>query len=375
MFNIAWRMMWHDKLKSAGTLFGVFFAVTLISQQLAVLFGLVSLMTAIPDSVKADLWIVAEKTETVDFGVAIPERKLYQALGTEGIAWAEPVYIGTGSMKRPDGSSEVVRIIGSDAPRFAAGPFKLREGSEVSALTGSDTVFVDWQDRSKLGDPELGETRELNGQQVRIAGFTQGMRPFGAVYVFSSLDNARRLSNDNGAQKLTYILVGIAPGTSVEQAKANLASRVTDIAIYTSAEISNMSRTYWLTRTSIGLNFGIQVAFAVVVGFVVVALTLFTSVVDRLREFGTMKALGARKKDLRRLLLAQATLFAVIGYSFGIAAFWGASTGMMKAGGVVYRPPALFIGVAIFTLFLCIVSALLAARRVLKLEPAIVFRG
>ena len=46
-----------------------------------------------------------------------------------------------------------------------------------------------------------------------------------------------------------------------------------------------MSRSYWLTRTSIGLNFGMQVAFAVVVGFVVVALTLFSSVVDRLRAF------------------------------------------------------------------------------------------
>src|SRR5689334_15911746 len=103
MFLIAWRMIAHDKLKSAGTLFGVFFAVTLISQQLALLLGLVSLMTAIPDSVKADLWIVAEKTETVDFGLPIPERKLYQALGTEGVGWAEPVYIGTGSLQKPDG--------------------------------------------------------------------------------------------------------------------------------------------------------------------------------------------------------------------------------------------------------------------------------
>lgn len=375
MFLIAWRMITHDKLKSAGTLFGVFFAVTLISQQLALLLGLVGLMTAIPDSVKADLWIVAEKTETVDFGLPIPERKLYQALGTEGVAWAEPVYIGTGSFQKPDGSSEVMRIIGSDAPRFAAGPFSLSPETRLEDLAESSVIFVDWQDRKKLGDLELGSTHEINGQRVRIGGFTKGMRPFGATYAFANLETARRLSNEDASSSLTYVLVGAAPGVTVEQLRANLSGRLTDVSIYTSEEISNMSRSYWLTRTSIGLNFGIQVAFAVVVGFVVVALTLFSSVVDRLKEFGTVKAIGARRRDLRRILLAQAMIFAVIGYSLGTLAFWGATNGMLKAGGVAQRPPELMLGVAAFTVFLCIGSALLAARRVMKLEPAIVFRG
>jgi putative ABC transport system permease protein len=199
------------------------------------------------------------------------------------------------------------------------------------------------------------------------------MRPFGVTYVYTSMENARSLTG--GGESVTYVIARAAPGTSIAQLRENLMARLTDVAIYESAEISAMSRSYWLTRTSIGLNFGIQVGFAVVVGFVVVALTLFSSVVDRLREFGTMKAIGARNGDLRRLLLAQAGIFAALGYSLGTLAFYGITSAMLKAGGAAQRPPELFIGVAVFTLVLCLGSALLAARRVMKLEPAVVFRG
>lgn len=374
MFRIAWRMLLHDKPKSAGTLFGVFFAVTLISQQLAVLLGLIGLMVKLPRSIDADLWITGEKTETADFGVDIPTQKLYQALGTEGLAWAEPLLMAAGTIKLPDGSTEAVRILGSAAPRFVAGPFQLHEGSRLEDFATPSAIFIDWADRAKFGNPQIGDILELNGKRARVAGFTEGMRPFGVLYVLATLENARDFAGNNG-ETITYVLAKAAPGVSVETLRENLRARLSDVAIFTGEELASMSRSYWLTRTSIGLNFGIQVGFAVVVGLTVVALTLFSSVVDRLREFGTIKALGARKKDLRRLMLAQALIFAGVGYALGMLAFLGMSAGMAKSGGVAESPPALFLGVALFTLLLCVSSALLAGRRVFKLEPAIVFRN
>ena len=124
-----------------------------------------------------------------------------------------------------------------------------------------------------------------------------------------------------------------------------------------------------------GVTFATSVFFGLLVGFVIVALTMFSGVLDNLREFGTLKAIGATTGDLARILLVQATVYALAGSAIGLTLAGGVARGMKSPQLALVIPPALVAAMPALMLVICIVASTLALARLRKLEPAIVFRG
>jgi putative ABC transport system permease protein len=112
---------------------------------------------------------------------------------------------------------------------------------------------------------------------------------------------------------------------------------------------------------------------AALVGAAIVAVTLYSTAIDRARDYGTLKAIGARRRDLLWLLLVQAWLFAAAGDVVGIAAFL-AVRHLFPALPLV-APHELIVGVALAAFASCTLASLAAIRRVLQLDPALVFRS
>jgi len=125
---------------------------------------------------------------------------------------------------------------------------------------------------------------------------------------------------------------------------------------------------------AIGIMFGISTVFGLIVGFVIVSLSMFSSVVDNIREFGTLKAIGATNIDLMLLLLVQATIFGVIGSVIGLAIVSQMAKGIRSAKLAMSLPPELTFGTAALMVVLCIAASSLALLRLRKVEPAMVFR-
>ena len=131
---------------------------------------------------------------------------------------------------------------------------------------------------------------------------------------------------------------------------------------------------YILTATQIGISFGTSTIMGLLVGLITVALSMFSSVVDNMRQFGTIKAIGATTGDLARLLFVQAMVYGLVGSLIGL--------GMMAALVQVMRNPQLTpvlpaVSIAItFGLMLgtCLLASVLALFRLRALEPAMVFR-
>jgi putative ABC transport system permease protein len=140
------------------------------------------------------------------------------------------------------------------------------------------------------------------------------------------------------------------------------------------AEIKWRTIQHTLKESGIGKSIGTSVGMAVFCGFAIVSLTMFSAVVDHVREFGTLKAIGATNTDLAKLLLAQAVTCAVVGTAIGEAMAVQMTLVMRNAENPLAIPPWLMAVTVLAMTFICVMASIMALMRVRAIEPAMVFR-
>jgi len=131
---------------------------------------------------------------------------------------------------------------------------------------------------------------------------------------------------------------------------------------------------YFLKYTGIPVNFGIAVLLGFLVGTIIAGQTFHNFTLDNLKQFGALKAMGARTGTLLRMIVLQALLVGGIGYGIGVglASLLGAAT---KNSELAFRLPWQILAISGgAVLLICTLSALIAMRKVVQLEPAIVFK-
>lgn len=374
MVGAAIRMLTDEPRRSVGSLIGVVVSVFLMTQQMSLLTGIRGRVTGFADLNDVDVWVASTATESIDATGSLPERCVSQAAGTLGVAWAAPVVQGRGDVTRVDGVQEQVRVFGVEAPRYAGLPGILAKGSTPAALRGPNRLFLNEQDRGSFGFPDPGDRIEIDGQVAIVAGFLEGMNPHSPYYyMFANIEDVRAWV-DFPQDRVTFVAVGVAAGERPEVVRDRLRLRMPEVMVFTRRELHQMELRYFERRSPVGVVFGMGTVLAALIGAGIVGVTLYSSVMDRLREFGTLKAIGASRRDLLRLLGAQAALFSVTGYPLGMLAF--AIVRHVSGPSVSMPAPAwLLASVATATLVVCGAASAVAIRRVLRVEPAIVFRG
>src|SRR5262249_18000237 len=151
--------------------------------------------------------------------------------------------------------------------------------------------------------------------RARVVGFTEGIRTFTtSPLVFTSFKNARRYANLS-QNRTIYLLVKAAPGSDLEQVRHELQSRLKDVDVRTAHEFSLMTKIYWIFGTGAGVTVIIAAILGLLVGAVVVAQTIYAATLDHIREFGTLKAMGASNGYIYKIILQQAAVSGVIGYA------------------------------------------------------------
>ncbi len=372
MVVVAWRMMFHDKLKMLGTLIGVVFTVVLSNQQAGTFLGLIKKNTMFIEYSGADLWIVSPNTLTLQATKPMGLAPLYVARGTKGVAWAEPLIYAGASIQLPAGGTEPIQFVGTTAPRYAGGPWNVVAGSK-EALERPNTMIFEDSERERLGGLNLGSVREVNGFKVQVGGITWGLLPFGPPFAFAEYDLARRMLHLDTDQT-HYVLVGLEKGADAAAVKQAIMARAPEVKVVDVSEFRKMLITFVLKRTPIGITFGTSTVFALIVGFVIVSLSMFSAVVDNVREFGTLKAIGATNGDLARIVVTQSVTFAVMGSLIGLAAVTRIAAAIRSPKLGVQLPPELLLGTAIVMVIMCVAASSLALLRLRKVEPGMVFR-
>jgi putative ABC transport system permease protein len=175
--------------------------------------------------------------------------------------------------------------------------------------------------------------------------------------------------------KTHYVLVGLEPGVDAGAVAAEIRRRLPFNDVYTKAAWAARSRAYWVVSTGLGMNMGITVFLGVLVGIVIVAQTLYTSAVEHVKEFGTVKAIGGSNWDIYRILGEQAVIAAVVGFVLGGAMSLAMRPLLARLYLNVMVSPRFALGVFAGTVLMCLGAAMLSFRRVATIDPALVFRA
>ena len=374
MISLAQRNLLHDKVRLTVTLTGIVFAVVLIVIELGLYVGFTQTTSSLIDHSGADLWVTSTHVPYLELGTPFNERKLYQVKAVPGVADAEKFINRYTRWNRLDGAQETVQVMGFNPDAGLGGPWNVVEGS-VHDLKTPDGVIVDEVYKKKLGVSRVGEVFEINGHRARVVGFTRGIRDFTTdPYVFTSFRHAQDYTPLRSDQT-TYILVKTEPGANVDEVRRNILARVKDVDVLTSAEFSRRTQRYWTFTTGAGIAILLAAVLGLIVGFVVVAQTIYATTMDHLKEFGTLKAMGAPNSYVYKVILIQAAVGAVIGYTLGMIISGFVIRFAQPAGAPILMNAWMAISTFLLTLLMCAGAAMVSINKVTRLDPAMVFKG
>lgn len=376
MSLLARRNLFHDRVRFAVTLTGIVFALVLIIIQFGLFLGFTTTTSNNIDHSGADLWVVFHGVGYFDTGRNFSERKFYQVLSTLGVTRAEKYMQAFGRWKRNDGREENIQVIGFKPGSGLGEPWNVVEGSAMD-VKQEDSVLVDELYREKLGVWSIGDRVEIGDRRARVVGLTRGIRSFTTPpFVYTSFKNSLDYTNPASSEDSTaYVLVKAASDVSPEALKQRLVQRLTDVDVYTTAEFSRRTRFYWMFTTGAGLAVLTAAVMGLVVGVAVVAQTIYAATMDHIREYGTLKAMGASKGYLYRVLIEQAIWSAVLGYGLAILLAFFIVRASEKGGAVILMPWSMALGMFVLAILMCVAAAMVSINKVTRLDPAMVFRG
>lgn len=372
--ELAWRNLVHDKVRLIVTLTGIVFAVVLIVVELGLFLGFTTTTSGLIDRSNADIWVTAPQVPYIEVGVDFSERKAYTAMATPGVERVSKFLARFSQWKRIDGRQESVFVVGFEPGQLLGSPWNVVEGDPRDLAT-AENVFIDELYKDKLGISHIGQVVEIRGHRARIAGFTRGIRSFTtSPYVFTSFKSAQDYTGI--AQDQTpFLLIKAKPGADIPSLIASLESRLTHVDVLTNAEFSRMTRFYWMFTTGAGVAVLLAALLGLVVGVVVVAQTIYATTMDHLKEYGTLKAMGASNGYLYRVIIQQAILSALAGYALGMLVSTFVVRGSEKGGAAILLPGWMAFAMLWLTLAMCVSAAWVSIRKVTRLDPAMVFKG
>ncbi len=374
MVSIARKNLFHDRIRFIVALAGVTFAVVLITLQVGVFLKFLTNASVLIDHTDADIWITAHNLQNFDFGRPFSEKKVYEAREVPGVEWAETYLLAWGNWKTPMGSQETVQLVGFNPETMLGAPWNVVAGNPQD-VKYFNSIFYDEGEENRLGDIPLGGETEINNRRVRVIGKTRGIKSFvQSAIVFTSYKNAVNLSYITRGNTV-YILVKVAPGFSADEVKQRLEETVKDVDVYTADEFRNKTRRYWMINTGAGVALMVTAVMGLVIGTIIVGNTIYASTTEHLKEFGTLKAIGASNWHLYKIIIEQALLNSTFGYGGGMVVTALAIQLMKKGKLEVLLPWPVLAVVYIVTVLMCLGSSVLSIYKVTKIDPALVFKS
>jgi len=380
MRGVALKMLFGDRAKYLGLVFGVAFATVLITQQSGVFVGLmVRTSSIINDARDTDIWVMDRSVQYIDTIFPLRDVELSRVRSVDGVEWAVPFYKGQAPVRTPQGQLQNATMLGLDDATLVGLPAKFRIGAATDLLA-PDAVAIDIAGHDLLwpGEPlRVGRTLEINDRRAVVAGILDSSMPFvSSPVVYTRYSQALQYTN-NGRSRMSFVLAHAVAGRD-PAVVADTIQASTGLQALTRADFRWKTIGYYLRNTGIPVNFGTVIAIGILVGIAVVGLTFNMFIADNIRQYAALKAIGLRNGRILRMVLTQAAVVGSIGYGIGTglaAAFFEFSPRANIQLRGFNLPWQISASVAVAIAVIVVLATLVGLRRVLRVDPAIVFRG
>jgi putative ABC transport system permease protein len=394
MLRVALKMLVAERAKYAGLLFGIAFTSFLITFAASYFCGFMTRGFAlIAENAAADVWIMDPAVSSVEQTINMPWSALSRIRGVEGVLFAVPLVLGTAEARFPDGHFQSFEVIGVDDASLTGVP-ELQNGLTASVLRIPDSVIADpggtdgklatprlEQDQWPHGPPHLfapqrqiteGDELLVGDHRVRIVARSQTLPRFPPrPLLYTTSSNASRIL-PRERQRLTFVLATAAPGVDARRLAGRIQERTGLRA--RSADDFRLDTVWWFLENSEDVgDIATMICLAITVGFGVTGVMLYMFTTESLKQYATLKAMGATSRTLLTMVAAQAALCGLLGTGLGMGLCGIASPLAVTAGypfRMMWFTPLLG---GLMVILVCTAAALISARPLLKLHPAVVF--
>ncbi|MBL7194435.1 MAG: FtsX-like permease family protein [Pirellulales bacterium] len=378
MIWIAWKMLIGNRGKYLGIVFGIVFAALLIAQQSSIFCGLMSLtVSQILDVPGASIWVMDDNVQFVDDIKPLADTSLFRVKGVPGVDWAVRFYKGIARARLEEGSYEQMILLGLDDATLIGAPQGIFMGS-IAALRTPDAVIIDQAGYKRIwpGEPErLGRVFEMNDRRAVVVGITKARKTFQSFPIlYTRYSQAIRFAPPE-RKVLSFVLANPQPGLTAEEVGRRIEAQ-TGLQSLSGERFLWKTIRYYMEKTGIPVNFGITVLLGFFVGTAIAGQTFYLFTVENIRQFGALKAMGTSNRTILLMVLSQALHVGLIGYGVGVglaAAFgwWSGQTTRLS----FFMPWQVLALTAAAVFVIVLVASVLSIRKVLVVDPAIVFRG
>ena len=363
-----------DTTKYLALVFGLAFSTTLVVQQGSIFTGILKRTASNIETIpQADIWVMHPATRYYDEHKAIQDTALPLVRGVDGVDWAERLFVGGGEALLPDGTFSHCIIIGVDRHSKVGLPDVFTSGSP-EGIELPDGVLWDNLGLAVYQKIKDGDLLEINDRRARVVGQVAAKRAFlSNPTIYTTYERALEYAPGE-RNRLTFVVVHCKPGADLVKVARNIES-VTGLGAKTTDEFRWSTIKFFLYNTGITINFAITILLGVIVGIAVAGQTFFTFTIENEKQFGALKAMGVSNFKLVKMVLLQAFLVGIIGWGIGVGAtgIFAMRTNPRSLIAFLLTPELLVISFVVMTLTVML-AAIVSIRRVLKIEPAIVFR-
>jgi len=377
-------MLFGDRRKYVAIVIGITFSALIMTQQPSIFIGLLSRTYSFVNDVSLpDIWVMDPGVQFVEEHKPIRDTELGRIRGIQGVEWAVPMYKNLVRAKLPDGRTKTIDLTGLDDATLIGAPQQIIEGHLLD-LRGSDAIFVDYEAartrlRVKNDDKttralRIGDILEINDHRAIVAGYIKSTRNFVLQpQVYTTYSRALHYASPN-RNYLTYVLVKAKTGKNLQ----NICERIADstgLSAHTAEEFRSVNLEYWMKNTGIPINFGISVLLGFIVGTAVAGQTFFNFVQENLKHYAVLKSMGLENGILIRMVMLQAVVVGLIGYGIGIGLTALFGLNVHDSVLAFKMTPFILVFSATGVGVIVLLSAFLGIWRVVRVDPATVFRG
>lgn len=379
MISTALKMLIGNRASCIGTIFGIFLATLLISQQSAIFLGLVArsyrFLTDIP---APDIWVMDPATESEDKLRSMPLSYLNVVRGSPGVEWAVPLNSTIIPVVTLSGGFDNCLLYGIDDATLIGAPTQMIEGS-VRDLRREGAVIVDVfsannalatvkSDGTKV-PLKLGDILEINSRRAVVVGIcqvTQGFYPQPIMFTsFSQFSSY----NPGFVNRVGFILTKTKPGANIDEVVKTISSYPNILAL-TRDQFKSRVTTFFL-KTGILINFGLSVALGIIIGFSIAGQIFYVMTLENIMYYALIKSIGGTERMILKMIVTQAAVVGFIGYSLGIGAtlLWGMA---IKNTTLAFLFPwQLLLFTAFIVFIICVFTATLSIQKVFRTDPKV----
>lgn len=366
MFFLARRNLFSERTRFVISIGGVAFAVLLILIIGGLYRGWQTKLTAYLASIQAELWVgqegSADTTHSMSFLPAVLASELEQVPGVRAV----DAFMGRQIMVTDKGKDYRIFLVGFNPSSGRNGPLEIREGT---ADIRDGQVIID-EAFARKARYQLGDTVPVAGKQLSVAGISRGGNSLIYQYAFVTENDVREILQLGPL--INYFLMQTSDPDAV---RATLGERFPQLNVMSKQQFIDNNKAI-VTEAFLPIV-GVLFVIAFLVGSAIVGLTIYTATIEKSREYGVLKAIGAANGVLYRVVLEQSILAGVIGFLIGLILSFlvGAVANRFVSGFITSIGLLDIVFVFGASMLMSLLAAWIPTRRLASLDPALVFKS